>query len=243
MNSRNAIQQELKDLRSSLPLTNTEQPVFTVPEGYFENFAASVLAKVKSQPSVPAADELADLSPVLAAIPKQTPYHVPENYFQHLATDLPAFVKDEALPEFLTHTKQMPYTVPTGYFDGLAAQVAAKLTRPKAKVISLSSRVVRYAAAAVLTGVIAVTAFLSVTGNRSGIDPSKQPDAWVAQKLKNVPNRDLEAFLKTTDTGFNSKELAKGSGEVRQMLRDVSTTELDAFLKTLPAEAESTSMN
>src|SRR6476469_4602377 len=118
MNSRDAIQQELKDLRSSLPPTNNEQPVFTVPEGYFENFAASVLAMVKRQPSVPAADELTELSPVLAAIPRQTPYHVPEDYFTHLAIDLPALVNEEALPDLLTtHTKQMPYHVPAGYFD------------------------------------------------------------------------------------------------------------------------------
>src|SRR6476661_7700312 len=99
MNSRNAIQQELNDLRSSLPLTNNEQPVFTVPEGYFENLAASVLAKIKSQSPVSAATELEALSPVLAAIPKQTPYSVPENYFTHLATGLPALVHEEALPD------------------------------------------------------------------------------------------------------------------------------------------------
>lgn len=237
MNSRDAIQQELKDLRSSLPTTNTEQPVFTVPEGYFENFAASVLAKVKSQLSVPAADELNTLSPVLAAIPKHTPYRVPENYFQHLATDLPALVNDVALPNFLqTHTKQMPYAVPDGYFEGLAAQVAAKVPKPQAKIISLSSRVARYAAAAVVTGVIAAAAFF-YGGKGNSLDPAKQPGAWVAQKLRGIPKQDIEAFLKTTDADFGSNELAKGSsGEVRQLLRDVSTTELDAFLKELPTE-------
>jgi hypothetical protein len=237
MNSRDAIQQELKDLRSSLPTTNNEQPVFTVPEGYFENLAASVLAKVKNQSSVPAAAELAELSPVLAAIPRQTPYRVPEDYFQHLATDLPALVNDEALPEFLTHTKQTPYQVPTGYFDGLAAQVAAKVAKPKAKVVSISTRFMRYAAAAAVIGVIAVATFFYAGGNRNSLDPAKQPDAWVAQKLKNISKQDIEAFLKTADVSFGNNELAKGShSDARQMLRDVSTTDLDAFLKELPAE-------
>jgi hypothetical protein len=247
MNSWNAIQQELNDLGSSLPLTNNEQPVFTVPEGYFENFAASVLAKVKSQSPVPAADELNALSPVLAAIPKQTPYHVPEDYFTHLATGLPALVNDEALPDFLkTHTKQMPYQVPIGYFDGLAAQVAAKVTTPKrAKVLYFSPRVMRYAAAAVITGAIAIAAFFYGNGNGNSPDPATQPGAWVAQKLKNVPKRDIEAFLKTVDTDLTSKEVASKGGktEVRQMLRDVSTQELDAFLKEVPTDNDLSNIN
>jgi hypothetical protein len=247
MNSRDAIQQELKDLRSSLPLTNNEQPVFTVPEGYFENFAASVLAKVKSQPAGDAADELNALSPVLAAIPRKTPYHVPENYFTHLATGLPALVNEEALPELLqTHTKQMPYTVPSGYFDTLAAQVAAKVIKPQAKVVPLYFRAMRFAAAASVVSVIAIATFFYINSNRTTtLDPSKQPEAWVAQKLKNIPKSDIEAFLKTVDTGSGSRELAqKGSQtEVRQLLHDIPTTDLDAFLKEVPADAESSNFN
>jgi hypothetical protein len=117
------------------------------------------MAKIKTQ-QTNVTDELEHLSPVLAAIPKTTPFSVPENYFSHLATGLPALVNDgEALPEILkSHTKQMPYTVPSGYFEGLTAQVAAKVA-PKAKVVSFSTRVMRYAAAAI-TGVIAVAGVL-----------------------------------------------------------------------------------
>ena len=248
MNSRNAIQQELNDLRSSLPTTNTEQPVFTVPEGYFENLAASVLAKVKSQLPESATTELQQLSPVLAAIPKQTPYSVPENYFTDLAASLPALVQEEALPDLLlNHAKQMPYTVPTGYFNGLAAQVAAKVAPPKAKVVPMYTRFMRVAAAAALMGAVALGGFLYFNGNSNSNtpDPVRQPGAWVAQKLKNVSNRDLEAFLKTTDTDINSKEVAqKGSqGEVKQMLRDVSTKELDAFLNEVPVDNHVSNIN
>jgi hypothetical protein len=247
MNSRDAIQQELTDLRSSLPIDANKQPVFTVPEGYFENFAASVLAALKRQQQITAADELEHLSPVLAAIPKHTPYHVPENYFSDLATDLPALVSDEALPGFLqTHTKQMPYSVPSGYFDELAAQVAAKVTTPQAKVIPLRTRFMRYAAAAVLVGFMVMAGFFY--SNRSGsvaLDPAKQPDAWVAQKLKNIPKKDIEAFLKTVDAGLSSRGMTKkgGTGDVQVLLRDVSTTELDAFLKQVPSDADFSSMN
>jgi hypothetical protein len=240
MNSHDAIQQELNDLRSSLPFDDKEQPVFTVPEGYFENFAASVWAKIKNQSDRSVADELEHLSPVLAAIPKTTPFSVPGGYFSLLATGLPALVNDEALPDVLkSHTKQMPYTVPSGYFEGLAAQVAAKAA-PKAKVVSFTSSFVRYAAAAAIIGIMAIAGVLYLKGNRStAIDPDTQPHAWVAQKLQNVSNQDLEAFINTADVGFNSKELAKNSrGEVRQLLRDVSTNELNAFLNDVPLETD-----
>jgi hypothetical protein len=246
MNSRDAIQQELNELRSSLPQTNNKQPVFTVPEGYFENFAASVLAKLNSQQAISVTDELEALSPMLAAISRKTPFSVPENYFTDLATGLPALVNDEALPDILsTHTKLMPYLLPDGYFDGLAAQVVAKVKRPKAKVVSFSSRFMRIAAAAAIAGIIVVAGFFYVAGNRNPIDPAKQPAAWVAQKLKNVPKSDLEAFLQTVDTGFGSQELAQkgGKSEVRQLLQDVSTTELDAFLSELPSDTDISSIN
>lgn len=240
MNSRDAIQQELTDLGSSLPLS--EPPVFTVPEGYFETFAASVLALLKDRQALNATEELQELSPLLAAISKHIPYHVPENYFPNLATGLPALVNEEALPEFLqTHTKQTPYAVPSGYFDGLAAQVAAKLEKPQAKVISMPSRAVRYAAAAAIAGVMAVTGLVYFGGTRNGLDPAKQPQAWVTQNLKNIPKSDIEAFLKTVDADSNSKELVQSGNkpEVRSLLHDVSTNELDAFLKDVPADAES----
>ena len=74
MRSQTNIKDELKSLESGLPVT--DNPAFSVPEGYFEGLASSVLAKVKaSEASVQ--KELAEISPLLAGIPKVTPYSVP----------------------------------------------------------------------------------------------------------------------------------------------------------------------
>lgn len=246
MNSLDAIQQELTELRSSLPVTDKKQPVFTVPQGYFENFAASVLATIKSQPAMSAADELNALSPMLAAISKKAPFSVPEAYFADSITSLPALVNDVVLPGVLnTHPREMPYTVPAGYFDGLATQVAAKAAKPNAKVFPLSARVMRIATAAVVAGAMAIGGFFYSTGKGNAIDPAEQPQAWVAQKLKNVPKSDIEAFLKTVDPGMANKELAQqgSKDEVRQLLRDVSTPELDAFLSELPSDTDFSNIN
>ncbi|MBS4063339.1 MAG: hypothetical protein KGZ74_02210 [Chitinophagaceae bacterium] len=54
---------------------------FGVPEGYFENLSTSILSKIKAQQEPGVADELKELSPVLASISKENVYTVPEGYF------------------------------------------------------------------------------------------------------------------------------------------------------------------
>lgn len=58
---------------------------FSMPEGYFEQFAAQVMQQVKSGD---VADELAELSPLLAEAPRTMPYSVPAGYFDQLDTRL-----------------------------------------------------------------------------------------------------------------------------------------------------------
>jgi hypothetical protein len=58
---------------------------FSLPEGYFEQFATQVMQKVRSGE---VADELAELSPLLADAPKSMPYSVPAGYFDQLDTRL-----------------------------------------------------------------------------------------------------------------------------------------------------------
>jgi hypothetical protein len=242
MNSRNAIQEELKELSSFLPYD--KQPVFTVPQGYFENFAASVWSRLNSQHPMDSADELAELSPVLAAIPRKMPFTVPENYFSELTSSLPAMTSNDHLPEVLQHHRQMPYTVPEGYFEGVAESVLAKVKvkKPVGKVVSFGMKPwMRIAAAAVVTGLIVLGGIAYFGNNSKSIDPNSQPDEWISQKLKNINSKELDEFIRTVDISFSSKELAasaNGEAEVRKMLKDVSNSELDAFLNQLPADIE-----
>ncbi len=94
MNSQKNIQDELRSLESNLPFNNNT--TYSVPEGYFEGLAASVLAKVKgSDASVQA--ELGELSPLLAGIPKVTPYSVPFFYFEENTQLIPDFSQEPQL--------------------------------------------------------------------------------------------------------------------------------------------------
>jgi hypothetical protein len=244
MNSKNAIQEELRDLDSSLP--KCEKPVFDLPEGYFENFAASVLAKIKGEAEISVQEELQHLSSTLSTIPRTMPFSVPEAYFANLTSNLPTLLKDDFVPEELKKlAKRVPYDVPVDYFENLPAQILSKVAKPKAKVVSMSARHwVRYAAAAIVTGLIAISGILyfkNNTGKEIALDPLKEPKAWVADKLEDVSNQDLEEFISTTDVGLNGKEIVQTvvtAQEVRKLLNDIPDNELDVFLDEVPTESE-----
>lgn len=236
MNSRTHIQSELKQMNSSLPF-DVKMPVFDVPESYFEGFADAVLAKIKGQQAVSVTDELESITPLLAGIPRNMPYSVPDNYFNNVIQNLPQLTQEEdELPKMLAGAQKMPYEVPSGYFEQLPQQVLGRVAPPKAKIVSLSRSWMRYAVAAVLIGIVAVSSILYFSGGK--VDPVQQTEQWLAKKLKNVSNQELEEFINTVS--INGTETAKREGtakpEVRMLLKDVSDSELDAFLSGIPAD-------
>lgn len=243
MNSRIHISEELRELNSSLP-AYAKEPVFTVPDGYFDHFAASVLAKIKAM-DASVNEELSNLSPLLAAIPRKTPYSIPENYFTNLASDLPVLVEEEALPSVLSeHHRRMPYETPAGYFDNLSERVLARVERPGAKVVPMRTRGwMKVAAAAMIAGVIAISGFFYFSGNNNALDPQSNPEEWVAKKLKGVSTDALQDFIETADISPSGSSTASGKApEVRSMLKDVSDRELENFLEQVPTDDEELSV-
>lgn len=242
MNSRTHISDELRELNSSLP-AYAKEPVFTVPDGYFDRFAASVLAKIKANDAASVNDELSHLSPLLAAIPRTMPYAVPESYFSDPA--LPARIDDERLPSvLLEHHRRMPYETPAGYFDTLPGSIVARVERPGAKVVSMRTRGwMRVAAAAMVAGVMALSGWIYFSSNGNSPDFQSNPEEWVAKKLKGVSTDALEDFIQTADATPNGTSTAKGrAGEVRSMLTDVSDRELENFLEQVPTDDEELSV-
>jgi hypothetical protein len=245
MNSRIHILEELRELNSSLP-TYVNEPVFTVPDGYFDGFAASVLAKIKAMDAASVNEELSTLSPLLAAIPRTMPYTLPENYFQDQVADLPALIDEEVIPSVLSeHHRQMPYETPAGYFNTLPEAILARVERPKAKVVPMRTRGwMRVAAAAMIVGVIAISGFFYFSGrSNNALDPASSSEEWVAKQLKGVSTDALEDFIQTTDISPDGSSTAKGrASEVRSMLTDVSDRELENFLEQVPTDDEELSV-
>lgn len=212
-------------------LLSQHQPgeIYQVPAGYFDKFPELMQFRV-TLPHIMEDD-----------LHKPThPYKVPQGYFENLPQQLLNLVKEEEQPaeeelETLSPLlsslkKENPYQVPAGYFE--------KLPQPKhseAKVVSMGSaqKWMRYAAAAIVIGIIAISGVLFFNQN-SAIDPVTNPQAWVQQKTKKISNDELESFIELANIETNAihpnivnpvKE-----AELKELLEDVPETEINNFL-------------
>ena len=119
MNSRNSIKDELKALESDLS-SEIRFPDFEVPAGYFDGLAAAVLQRIKNSEMVSAQDELTELSPLLAGIPKSIPFSIPEGYFQSNLESIPGLKGDEDSVVLIEAGKNMKSSLPSKKYALLA---------------------------------------------------------------------------------------------------------------------------
>ncbi len=243
MTQKDNILQELKELKSILA-NMTPQNTYTVPTGYFDGLAGQVLARIKATEATTAAEELDYLSPMLNKISKQMPYVAPAGYFDGLPEKMMQSVKESSdyqtakeeleivSPLLSSLKKEMPYAVPQGYFETLTEKISTEENKPATKIISISHRRwFRYAAAAVVTGVIVMAGFL-VLGKEKA-DPNTNPHAWVKKSIKKVSTDKLDEFIqlvdevKPVDNTVASSDKAK---EIKELIKDVPETEIQSLL-------------
>jgi hypothetical protein len=256
MTQKENILQELNELKSSLA-TITLQNIYTVPVGYFEGLAAQILNRIKAMEAKNAVEELGYLSPWLSSISKQVPYAVPAGYFEGLAEMVMQLVREsndyqtakeelETLSPLLSGLKKtMPYTVPQGYFESLGEERNKKET----KIISITHRGwFKYAAAAIVTGVIVLAGFIYIN-SRNSVDPVDQPYAWVKKSIKKVDQTDIDAFVKLADEELTNLAAVATSPvkpeEIKELMKDVSDKEIQDFLDetTVTESSDETMMN
>jgi hypothetical protein len=133
-----------------------------IPAGYFENLSGSILERIKKQ-------EAGELPTIFSTIKKDQPFQVPGNYFETLADSILNKIKTtstdiieerENLPAVLRDLKTVqPFQVPENYFPDLPANILNKVKQcSNAKIVSMPKRfiILRYAAAAVITGALAL---------------------------------------------------------------------------------------
>lgn len=244
MNNRNTIKSELNELNSGLDAHSDATP-YSVPEGYFENLAASVLAKIKGEEPVSASEEIAQLSPLLAGISRNLPYSVPDGFFEDNLEGLKAFTSESEESLVLSFVdRQMPYEVPAGYFANLPEQVLEKLSHRPAKLVPIRRRWTRLAVTAMLTGLVALSGILYFNNRASHSTNEGAASVPVAVQLKKVSTEELNEFIKnaaidiTDDKAQVTAKNRSPKKETRQLFNDVSDRELEAFLNQMPTEEE-----
>lgn len=83
-------------------------PDFDLPYGYFGRFPGQVMARIREMENAAEVEaELADLSPMLAAIPRKTPYYAPADYFAGLDRALVQNKEAEPIVKILPLNKRI----------------------------------------------------------------------------------------------------------------------------------------
>jgi hypothetical protein len=240
MTQNNNILQELKELESSLAGL-AAQNIYSVPNGYFEGLAGQVLSRIKAMEAANAAEELGYLSPMLSNMSKQLPYAVPAGYFEGLEEKLMQTVRNsndyqtateelETLSPLLSGLKkEMPYSVPQGYFENLAADINTQANKTETKIISIGSRKwFRYAAAAVVVGVVATLSFMLI--NQDKVTADKDSYAWVKKNIKKVSTEKIEEFIQLTDEDKSVASIDTKIEDVKELMKDVPENEIQSLL-------------
>ena len=241
MANRDNILKELSLLNSTLGQLNPEN-LYKVPDGYFVDLPEVVLRRIKAMNAENPKEEMNYLSPALANISRILPYSVSTGYFEGLEEKMMQHIRKssdyqtpleelESISPFLGGLKkQNPYTVPTGYFDTVSKR------KPTTKIISITSRRwFRYAAAAIVIGIVSIAAIFYINGKT--IRPADENKAWakIENKVKNLSDKEIKDFVEFSDAGLTTGETAGlqpvKKEEIRELLINISDTELKEFLE------------
>lgn len=237
MEQKQTIAAELLELDSSLGPGLL--PAYEVPAGYFDGLAQELLRRVKALDAGSVQEELAHLSPLLSQLERRNPYQVPAGYFEEQDTSFVWMGEEMSAQDEISRLspllaglqKQNPLSAPADYFDTLETQ--AQPAAPVKHISLVRQSWFRYAAAAVIVGLVAASAFLIRTGN-SRIDPNKKSYAWVEKSMKKVGTETIDNFVELA----SSQALAQitPSAEVRKLMQDVPEKDIQQFLDDTAGE-------
>lgn len=208
-------------LNNSSPVENINNRSFPeVPAGYFDTLSDSILAKVKAAYPESAREEISNLSSLLNSLKSENIFTVPEGYFDNLANLIFAKLRttnaqsakeeiNNLSPMLFSLKGENVFTVPEGYFESFAEIVTQKLKPAPAKVVSMKKRTswLKYAAAAVVTGAIAVTSLLVFRGSSHNSNSSLP--GYIQASFQYKTEADVNAGIAKLDDATIAKYLEK----------------------------------
>lgn len=240
MKNRNPhIQEELNEISQAVANLPVNLP-FDLPESYFDAFPAIMMAKIREE--MTASEELEQLSPLLAGLKRKTTFEVPEGYFESL--ELKRLEKEAiVLPMYQKSQDQTP---------------ATQTEQSSGKLVSLNrwTAGLKWAAAAVVTGLLLGTIYLSTRPGEQA-SAGSAPIARTEQNQKEdtlpVSEEALAGFLDGSEAlpeadlplleSLQTESLANADfsdGKFQEVLQEIPDAELEAFMTEIP---ESTDMN
>jgi hypothetical protein len=237
----------LKSEQVSPVLTGIAHKAYEVPQGYFEGLAETILNRVKTLDSLSAKEELESLSPLLSKIDKQIPFSVPAGYFDDLTGNVVAGTKaidlvneelENLSPVMSSLKTENVYKVPAQYFESLPTTILAKAKAQKpAKVVSMNigKKMMRYAAAAVVAGVVITAGLLFMNRQNPSTALAEQKiQQETLNNVKGLSDDEIFSFLETQSGPSDLLSLGSSSeldsDDVKEMLADIPESELQGYL-------------
>lgn len=246
MTNREPILTELNELNSNLPASVPE--TYIAPAGYFEDFAGQVMNRIKALKAANSKEETNHLSGVLQGINNKNSYSVPQGYFDSFAASVLDKIKttstginesreetESISPLLAGLKKENLYSVPEGYFESLPSAIVSKTNEPETKVISITHRKwFRYAAAAVVFGIIALSGVLLFSNNTPKPVDSEKAWAKVEKKVQKISDSEIEKFIQPDSSTEKNTDIASvkidNKTDVKELVKDISDKDIQNFL-------------
>ncbi|MEO5681945.1 MAG: hypothetical protein ABIQ88_04845 [Chitinophagaceae bacterium] len=185
----------------------SKENVYELPQDYFEGLAGTIMNRIKAEETKNPKEELELLSPLLGQVGRKMPFATPDGYFNDIADNLIAGVKaidfvneelENLSPTMNGLKNKQVYEVPAGYFETSANVFLEKAKQQQpAKLISMGAdrKIMRYAAAAVIAGLVVLAGFMYSGNSKPQTGTSQVPE------LAKVTDQEMENFL-NTNTAF-----------------------------------------
>lgn len=222
----------------------SRQMPLDIPSGYFETLADTILAQVKEEHQV-----------ISMETGKSMPQDLPAGYFENLASNILSkihTVEENAKTEIESLSpivagisRKMPQSVPGGYFESLSDIISVNAEKKEAKVISLFQRKtwIRYAAAAIVVGVVALAAMMifkpnqnkELAGNPQQKIEQALPDEEI-QQLAAISDDELKSYADASQIKSEDASLNSVNDEI-SLIAMTNSDNLQDILQQLPDEA------
>jgi hypothetical protein len=219
MESPNKILTELLEIAPFLGKAGVLEAPYGIPAGYFEDFADILMYRIRFEAegfgeikSVSSPEEISGISPLLAGLKKKNPYQVPVGYFESLNNDVQI---SENVPPKLTAVPQSS----------------------KPKKISIPMRIVRYATAACIVGMIGITTF-NLTHHQL-LDPINGLTTVSDQDMANFLDKDDVHWTPDNPSDLQTSTVNLSDNDIHDLLGSVPDVELEQYSLLLPEQKPS----
>jgi hypothetical protein len=225
METRKQILTELQEIAPFLERSNIYGIPYALPPGYFEDFAEILMNRIRFESAgfsenvkdissireiteISSVDETTEISSLLAGLQNKNPYQVPEGYFEKSMTKI---LQSESIPSKL---------------------VAIPASADRTKRISIPIRMVRYAAAACIAGLIGIAAF-NITHPQNMIDPIKALTAISDQDMANYLDADDIHWTPGISSSSETASVEFNDNDIHDLLSSVPDDELEQYSSSL----------